>query len=70
MSVQEVKLEPAPKDMVMPDDFYSTTNNTTQVYYGSQWINVDNMMMDKCISVDIRRKTAECKMVRDIISVT
>jgi lysine-ketoglutarate reductase/saccharopine dehydrogenase-like protein (TIGR00300 family) len=66
VSVQEVKLEPAPSDMVMPDDFYSTTNNTTQVYYGGQWIDVNNMMMDKCIAVDIHSKTAECKMVRDI----
>ncbi|MFL6310342.1 MAG: TIGR00300 family protein [Nitrososphaera sp.] len=67
VSVQEVKLEPAPNDMVMPDDFYSTTNNTTQVYYGGQWINVNNMMMDKCIVVDIHGKTAECKMVRDVV---
>ncbi|MDQ4066505.1 MAG: TIGR00300 family protein, partial [Thermoproteota archaeon] len=67
VSVQEVKLEPAPKDMVMPDDFYSTTNNRTQVYYGNQWIDVHSMMMDKCIAVDIQRKTAECKMVRDIV---
>ena len=67
MSVQEVKLEPAPKDMVMPDDFY--TPQITQLKSTmAQWINVDNMMMDKCISVDIWRKTAECKMVRDIIS--
>ena len=54
VSVKEVRLEPAPKDMVMPDDFYSTTNNATQVYYGSQWIDVQNMMMDKCIVVDTR----------------
>jgi lysine-ketoglutarate reductase/saccharopine dehydrogenase-like protein (TIGR00300 family) len=67
VSVKEVKLEPAPKDMVMPDDFYSTTNNATQVFYGSQWIDVHNMMMDKCIVVDTRGKTAECKMVRDIV---
>ncbi|MFL6371505.1 MAG: TIGR00300 family protein [Nitrososphaera sp.] len=67
VSVQEVKIEPAPNDMVMPDDFYSTTNNTTQVYYGGQWINVNNMMMDKCIVVDIHGKTAECKMVRDVV---
>jgi lysine-ketoglutarate reductase/saccharopine dehydrogenase-like protein (TIGR00300 family) len=67
VSVQEVKLEPAPNDMVMPDDFYSTTNNTTQVYYGSHWIDVQNMMMDKCIAVDVQRKTAQCKMVRDIV---
>jgi lysine-ketoglutarate reductase/saccharopine dehydrogenase-like protein (TIGR00300 family) len=67
ISVQEVRLEPAPKDMVMPDDFYSTTNNATQVYYGGQWIDVQNIMMDKCIVVDTQRKTAECKMVRDIV---
>ena len=67
ISVKETRLEPAPRDMVMPDDFYSTTNNATQVYYRGQWIDVQNMMMDKCIVVDIRRKTAECKMVRDVV---
>src|SRR5437867_2567779 len=67
VTVQETRLEPAPRNMVMPDDFYSTTNNATQVYHGGQWIDVQNMMMDKCIVVDIRRKTAECKMVRDIV---
>jgi lysine-ketoglutarate reductase/saccharopine dehydrogenase-like protein (TIGR00300 family) len=67
VSVQEAKLEPAPKEMVMPDDFYSTTNNSTQVYHGGRWINVQNMMMDKCIVVDTKRKTAECKMVRDVV---
>jgi lysine-ketoglutarate reductase/saccharopine dehydrogenase-like protein (TIGR00300 family) len=67
VSVQEARLEPASRDMVMPDDFYSTTNNATQVYYGSQWIDVQNMMMDKCIVVDTRRRTAECRMVRDIV---
>ena len=67
VSVEEVRLEPAPKDMVMPDDFYNTTNNATQVYYDSQWINVHNMMMDKCIVVDTRGNGAECKMVRDIV---
>jgi lysine-ketoglutarate reductase/saccharopine dehydrogenase-like protein (TIGR00300 family) len=67
VSMQEVELEPAPNDMVMPDNFYSTTNNKTLVYYNSNWIDVHNMMMDKCIVVDIRRKTSECKMVRDIV---
>src|SRR5437867_2219440 len=60
VTVQETRLEPAPRNMVMPDDFYSTTNNATQVYHGGQWIDVQNMMMDKCIVVDIWRKTAEC----------
>jgi lysine-ketoglutarate reductase/saccharopine dehydrogenase-like protein (TIGR00300 family) len=66
VSVQEARLEPAPRDMVMPDDFYSTTNNATQVFSRGRWINVQNMMMDKCIVVDTKRNTAECRMVRDI----
>ena len=65
--VQEARLEPAPKEMVMPDNFYSTTNNATEVYHGGHWIEVQNMMMDKCIVVDTRKKTAECRMVRDIV---
>ncbi|MGI0034693.1 MAG: TIGR00300 family protein [Nitrososphaera sp.] len=67
VSVQEATLVPAPRDMVMPDDFYSTTNNSTQVFHANRWIDVQNMMMDKCIAVDTRRKTAECKMVRDVV---
>ncbi len=66
VSVQEAMLVPASSDCVMPDDFYSTTNNPTQVFYAGQWIQVQNMMMDKCIVVDTRSKTAECKMIRDL----
>ncbi len=66
ISVQQVMLEPAEKDMVMPDSFYSTTNNATQVFYNSSWIDVDNMMMDKCIVLDRQKMRAECKMIRDV----
>ena len=66
VSVQEVMLEPADEDMVMVDNFYSTTNNATQIYYDGTWINVQEMMMDKCIVVDTERKAAVCKMIRDI----
>jgi len=48
---KNVKLISAAKDMVMPDNFYSTTNNPTQIYLNNKWIDVDNMMMDKCIAV-------------------
>jgi lysine-ketoglutarate reductase/saccharopine dehydrogenase-like protein (TIGR00300 family) len=64
--VESVVLKPAPHDMVMPSNFYSTTNNSTQVFYGNDWIEVQNMMMDKCIVVDTNLKTAECKMIRDV----
>jgi len=66
VSVQQVTLEPAYKDMVMPDNFYSTTNNATQIYYDGSWVDVEGMMMDKCIVVDTKKKTAACKMIRDI----
>ena len=66
VSVQEVMIEPAIKDMVMPDNFYSTTNNPTQVYYNKSWIDVDNIMMDKCIVLNTEESTAICKMIRDI----
>ncbi|HXG73541.1 MAG TPA: TIGR00300 family protein [Candidatus Nitrosotenuis sp.] len=61
---KEVVLKAAPKDMVMPDDFYSTTNNTTQIFYRGKWITVDNMMMDKCIVV--KNGKASCVAIRDV----
>ena len=64
--IEEVLVKPAPEDMVMPSDFYSTTNNSTQIYYSNEWIGVRNMMMDKCIAIDIKLRTAECKMIREV----
>lgn len=64
--IEEVLIKPSPEDMVMPSDFYSTTNNSTQIYYSNEWIDVRNMMMDKCIAIDIKLRTAECKMIREV----
>ncbi len=64
--IEEVLIKLAPEDMVMPSDFYSTTNNSTQIYYSNDWIDVRNMMMDKCIAIDIKLRTAECKMIREV----
>lgn len=64
--IRQVIVEPAVKDMVMPDNFYSTTNNSTKVYYDGSWIDVENMMMDKCIVLDSKKRKAECKMIRDV----
>jgi lysine-ketoglutarate reductase/saccharopine dehydrogenase-like protein (TIGR00300 family) len=61
---KEITLKKSPKDMVMPDDFYSTTNNHTKVFHNEKWIQVENMMMDKCIVVKENR--AFCVPVRDI----
>jgi len=61
---QEVKLKQAPTDMVMPDDFYSTTNNRTDIFHKGRWLKVENMMMDKCIVVNGNR--ARCMPIREI----
>lgn len=61
---QEVMLKVTQKDMVMPDDFYSTTNNHTDIFYKGKWIRVENMMMDKCIVVKANR--AFCTPIREI----
>lgn len=61
---KEVVLKEAPKNMVMPDNFYSTTNNATEIFYKNNWIKVEKMMMDKCIVV--RQNRAFCVPIRDI----
>ena len=61
---QEVVVEAAAKDMVMPDDFYSTTNNHTDVFHKGRWIKVENMMMDKCIV--IKGGGAFCTPIREV----
>ena len=61
---QEVVLKTTQKDMVMPDDFYSTTNNHTDIFYRGKWIKVENMMMDKCVVVKGNR--AFCTPIREI----
>ena len=61
---KQVTLKKAPKNYVMPDHFYSTTNNHTQIFHKGKWIPVENMMMDKCIVV--KGNKALCVPVRDV----
>ncbi len=61
---KEVTLKPASKNFVMPDDFYSTTNNNTQIFLKGKWIQVDNIMMDKCIVV--KGNKAKCVPILDV----
>ena len=61
---KQITLKKAPKNFVMPDNFYSTTNNHTQVFHKGKWIQVENMMMDKCIVVKGNR--AFCVPIRDV----
>ena len=61
---KKCKTKIATKNMVFPDNFYSTTNNHTSVYHNNKWINVDNMMMDKCIIV--KGNKAACVPIREV----
>lgn len=60
----QVKLKKAAKDMVMPDNFYSTTNNETWIFHNNSWLQVENQMMDKCIVV--KKNSAFCIPIRDV----
>jgi len=61
---KEVNLKPASKNNVIPDNFYSTTNNHTLIFLKGNWVNVDDMMMDKCIVV--KSNKAKCTPIRDV----
>ena len=63
---QNVSYSKATRDMVMPDNFYSTTNNPTFVMLNEKWVKVGNQMMDKAIVIDLKNNKASCKMIRDI----
>jgi lysine-ketoglutarate reductase/saccharopine dehydrogenase-like protein (TIGR00300 family) len=43
-----------------PEEFYSTTNQRTQIRLGGHWIDVADQEMDCGIAVDLTRKTARC----------
>ena len=58
------KTKIATKNMVFPDNFYSTTNNHTTIYHNNKWVDVDNMMMDKCIIVTGNK--AKCVPIREV----
>jgi lysine-ketoglutarate reductase/saccharopine dehydrogenase-like protein (TIGR00300 family) len=60
----DVELKPAEKDCCVPEDFYSTTNQRTQVRYRGQWIEASDQRMDAMIVV--RDGAAACRRLRDI----
>ena len=63
VELQEVHLEPSPKDRTLPVDFYSTTNHPTSIRYRGEWIPVDEIEMDCMIVVDPQNREALCKPI-------
>jgi lysine-ketoglutarate reductase/saccharopine dehydrogenase-like protein (TIGR00300 family) len=66
LEVEEVTVKPAPANMVLPDDFYSTTNNPTYIYLHGEWVEVEDIMMDKVIVVNHEAGRARCKPIREV----
>jgi lysine-ketoglutarate reductase/saccharopine dehydrogenase-like protein (TIGR00300 family) len=60
----DAELRIAEKDFCAPEDFYSTTNQRTQVRVHGQWLDVGNQRMDAMIVV--RNGAAVCRRLRDI----
>ncbi|HEX9036231.1 MAG TPA: TIGR00300 family protein [Ktedonobacterales bacterium] len=51
-SERDAQVKPAPRDGVLPDDFYSTTNLPTFVRVNSKWVEVEGIEMDVAIVVN------------------
>ncbi len=66
VELETVKYKPSPKDKVLPDNFYSTTNHQTFVYLNRGWVEVENQMMDKAIVINLKENRAACKLIREI----
>src|SRR5215831_13487627 len=53
------------RDRAAPEDFYSTTNQRTQVRLGGRWIDVGRQRMDAAIVIT-GSGAAECRKLRDL----
>jgi lysine-ketoglutarate reductase/saccharopine dehydrogenase-like protein (TIGR00300 family) len=60
----DADLRPAERDKCAPEDFYSTTNQRTQVRRHGTWLNVQNQRMDAMIVVEDGK--ASCRRLRDV----
>ncbi|HLH79515.1 MAG TPA: TIGR00300 family protein [Chthonomonas sp.] len=58
----EARLVPAPKDGVLPEGFYATTNLETHVRVGNEWLPVQFIEMDCAIVIEYKegKPTARC----------
>jgi lysine-ketoglutarate reductase/saccharopine dehydrogenase-like protein (TIGR00300 family) len=57
-------IRPADRDACAPDDFYSTTNQRTQVRLGGRWVPVERQRMDAAIVVEAGAPV--CRKLRDL----
>ena len=63
----EVEYKAAQGDMMLPDDFYCTTHHPTWVYLGGEWVEVEDLMMDKQIVIEPENHRAYCKPISAVV---
>lgn len=61
---RDAEIRVVERDRCAPEDFYSTTNNRTQVRYGGTWLDVAKQRMDACIVVN--DGVPICRKLRDV----
>jgi lysine-ketoglutarate reductase/saccharopine dehydrogenase-like protein (TIGR00300 family) len=66
VDAEDAKVVPADIPGAFPDDFYTTTNQRTQVRLGGKWVDVLDQEMDCGIVVDPKRKSARCVPMTDV----
>ncbi len=63
---EDAKVVPADIEGAFPENFYSTTNQHTQVRLGGHWIDVADQEMDCGIAVDLTARSAQCVAMTDV----
>ena len=64
--IKEVSLVPAPKDKVAPEGFYSSSNHTTYIFHGGEWLLVEEIEMDCLVVVDEESNRAFVRPISNI----
>ena len=64
--IKEVNLVAAEKDKDAPEGFYSSSNHLTHIFYGGDWIQVEDIEMDCLVVVDEKEKRAFVKPIANI----
>jgi lysine-ketoglutarate reductase/saccharopine dehydrogenase-like protein (TIGR00300 family) len=62
----EIEYKVAPGDMILPDDFYCTTHHSTWVFIRDEWVEVEDLMMDKQIIIELDEHRAHCKPISEV----
>jgi lysine-ketoglutarate reductase/saccharopine dehydrogenase-like protein (TIGR00300 family) len=64
-SERDARLDLAPKDRCVPEDFYSTTNHRTQIRVHGTWMDVGKQRMDAVIVMEDGAPV--CRKLRDVL---